>query len=58
MKLKWFNPSGWYDPADALLPSLTLGIYYAAYLARLTRGGMLEVLSQDYIRTARAKGAS
>ena len=58
MKLKWFNPSGWYDPADAVLPSLTLGIYYAAYLARLTRGGMLEVLSQDYIRTARAKGAS
>ena len=71
--LKWFNPSGWYDPsdgfvhtmipfiwrdptgqawpslrlailadpADCLLPSLTLGIYYAAYLARLTRGGML-----------------
>ena len=31
---------------------------YAAYMARLTRGGMLEVLSQDYIRTARAKGAS
>ncbi len=58
MKLKWFNPSGWDDPADAVLPSLTLGIYYAAYLARLTRGGMLEVLSQDYIRTARAKGAS
>ncbi len=58
MKLKWFNPSGWYDPTDAVLPSLTLGIYYAAYLARLTRGGMLEVLSQDYIRTARAKGAS
>ena len=56
--LKWFNPSGWYDPADAVLPSLTLGIYYAAYLARLTRGGMLEILSQDYIRTARAKGAS
>ena len=56
MKLKWFNPSGWYDPADAVLPSLTLGIYYAAYLARLTRGGMLEVLSQDYIRTAQGQG--
>ena len=55
--LKWFNPSGWYDPADRVLPALTLGIYYAAYLARLTRGGMLEILSQDYIRTARAKGA-
>lgn len=56
--LKWFNPSGWYEPADRVLPAMTLGIYYAAYLARLTRGGMLEVLSQDYIRTARAKGAS
>ena len=55
--LKWFNPSGWDEPADRVLPALTLGIYYAAYLARLTRGGMLEILSQDYIRTARAKGA-
>jgi len=41
-----------------VLPALTLGFYYAAYFARLTRGGMLEILSQDYIRTARAKGAS
>src|SRR5204863_201797 len=39
-------------------PSLTLGALYAAYIARLTRGGMLEILSQDFIRTARAKGAS
>lgn len=58
MKLHWLNPSGWTDPSDRVLPALTLGIYYAAYLARLTRGGMLEVLNQDYIRTARAKGAS
>ncbi len=43
-------------PGDKILPSLTLGAAYAAYIARLTRGGMLEVLSQDYIRTARAKG--
>ena len=55
--LRWFNPSGWYEPADRVLPALTLGIFYAAYIARLTRGGMLEILSQDYIRTARAKGA-
>jgi oligopeptide transport system permease protein len=49
--------SGWGDvPGDKVLPSLTLGAAYAAYVARLTRGGMLEVLSQDYIRTARAKG--
>ena len=54
----WFNASGWYGPIDRVLPSLTLGCVYAAYVARLTRGGMLEVLNQDYIRTARAKGAS
>lgn len=56
--LHWFNASGWYGPADRLLPALTLGCVYAAYIARLTRGGMLEVLGQDYIRTARAKGAT
>ncbi len=56
--LGWFNVNGWNEPADRVLPSLTLGFYYAAYFARLTRGGMLEVLSQDFIRTARAKGAS
>jgi oligopeptide transport system permease protein len=58
LTLGWFNPSGWFFPRDRILPALTLGIYYAAYIARLTRGGMLEVLHQDYIRTARAKGAS
>ena len=41
-----------------VLPSLTLGLYYAAYVARLTRGGMLDVLNQDFIKTARAKGAT
>jgi oligopeptide transport system permease protein len=56
--LGWFNASGWYNPADRVLPSLTLGFVYAAYIMRLTRGGMLEVLNQDFIRTARAKGAS
>lgn len=56
--LNWFSASGWYVWQDRLLPSLTLGIVYAAGIARLTRGGMLEVLNQDYIRTARAKGAS
>ena len=58
IRLGWFNASGWYGPIDRVLPSLTLGCVYAAYIARLTRGGLLEVLSQDYIRTARAKGAS
>jgi oligopeptide transport system permease protein len=55
---QWLNASGWYGPADRILPCLVLGCVYAAYIARLTRGGMLEVLNQDYIRTARAKGAS
>ncbi len=51
--------SGWGQlPGDKILPSLTLGFAYAAYIARLSRGGMLEVLNQDFIRTARAKGLS
>ena len=56
--LGWANASGWYTAADRVLPALTLGLVYAAYIMRLTRAGMLEVLHQDYIRTARAKGAS
>ena len=56
--LHWLNVSGWYDLPDRVLPAMTLGLAYAAYIMRLTRGGMLEVLNQDYIRTARAKGAS
>jgi len=55
--LEWLPVSGWGDmPGDKIMPSITLGTGYAAYIARLSRGGMLEVLSQDYIRTARAKG--
>ena len=56
--LGWFNASGWYGPADRVLPALVLGLAYAAPISRLTRGGLLEVLNQDFIRTARAKGAS
>ena len=52
----FFRVAGWESPRDIILPSITLGIGVAAYVARLTRGGMLEVLSQDYIRTAKAKG--
>jgi oligopeptide transport system permease protein len=58
LKNDWFNASGWFFPRDRILPALTLGAYYAAYIARLSRGGMLEVLNQDFIRTARAKGAT
>ncbi|HVU33019.1 MAG TPA: ABC transporter permease subunit [Opitutaceae bacterium] len=54
----WFDASGWYTASDRVLPSLVLGFAYAAPISRLTRGGMLEVLHQDFIRTARAKGAS
>jgi len=55
--LEWVPVSGWGNiPGDKILPALTLGSGYTAYIARLSRGGMLEVLSQDYIRTARAKG--
>ncbi len=58
MQLGWLPVGGWEYPADKILPAVTLGATYAAYLARLSRGGMLEVLSQDFIRTARAKGLS
>jgi oligopeptide transport system permease protein len=54
----WFNASGWDFPRDRVLPAITLGSFYAAYIARLSRAGMIETLHQDFIRTARAKGAS
>jgi oligopeptide transport system permease protein len=57
LHLDWFNAAGWFFPRDRVLPALTLGAYYAAYIARLSRGGLLEVLHQDFIRTAQAKGA-
>ena len=57
INLELLPVSGWDSlPGDKILPSITLGAAYAAYIARLSRGGMLETLSQDYIRTARAKG--
>ena len=58
IKLRWFNAGGWYDPSDWVLPALTLGVIYSAYIARLTRSGLRETLAQDYIRTARAKGVA
>jgi oligopeptide transport system permease protein len=59
INLELLPVSGWGNlPGDKILPSITLGFAYAAYIARLSRGGMLEVLSQDFIRTARAKGLS
>jgi oligopeptide transport system permease protein len=49
-------PARWGDFRHLILPALTLSAVYIAYIARLTRSGMLEVLRADYIRTARAKG--
>ena len=57
IQLELLPVAGWGQlSGDKILPSITLGFAYAAYIARLSRGGMLEVLNQDFIRTARAKG--
>ncbi len=58
LKLRWFSVGGWHETEDWVLPAMTLGIIYAAYIARITRGGLRETLAQEFIRTARAKGAS
>lgn len=57
-KLGWFDVACWEGSNAWLLGSLTLGLYYSAYIARLTRGSMLDILNQDFIRTALAKGVS
>jgi oligopeptide transport system permease protein len=49
---------GWGSPAHIVLPALTLSLPFAAYIARLTRFGMIEQMNSDYVRTARAKGLS
>jgi oligopeptide transport system permease protein len=54
--LYWFPPARWGGISSLVLPVITLAAIYAAYIARLTRAGMLEVMRSDYIRTARAKG--
>lgn len=51
-----FPPGGWGTWWHIFLPGITLGTAYAAYIARLTRAGMLDVIRSDFIRTARAKG--
>ncbi|MFM8316601.1 MAG: ABC transporter permease [Deltaproteobacteria bacterium] len=56
--LSWLPVAGWNSWQDRVLPSLTLGFAYAAYISRLTRGGFMEIRHQDFIRTARAKGLS
>ena len=58
LSLFWLPPARWggFPSWNLLLPVITLSAIYMAYIARLTRSGMLEVLRSDYIRTARAKG--
>jgi peptide/nickel transport system permease protein len=58
IKLRWLPASGAATWAHFVLPTIVLGYYAMPAIMRLTRAGMLEVLSSDYIRTARAKGAS
>ena len=56
--LRWLPPSGYGSARFLVLPALTLGMRSIAFLARMTRSAMLESLGADYVRTARAKGAS
>src|SRR5262245_28603406 len=58
IKLGWWPVAGWHSWEDPVLPSLTLALAYAAFISRLTRGGLMEIRSQHFIRTARAKGLS
>lgn len=56
--LNWLPVAGWDSWQHMILPGVTLGTSYAAYISRLTRAGLMDIIRQDYIRTARAKGLS
>jgi len=56
LKLEWLPVGGWSSWTSLILPAVTLAGPYVAYIARLMRTSMLEVLNQDFVRTARAKG--
>ncbi len=56
VRFRWFPTSGLESPTGLVLPAITLGAFAMASITRLTRAAMLEVLGQDYVRTARAKG--
>jgi len=58
LTLHWLPTAGWGTLSHLVLPGMALGLAFAARIARLARGGMLEVLRQDYVRTARAKGCT
>ncbi|MBX9630392.1 MAG: ABC transporter permease [Burkholderiales bacterium] len=57
-RLEWFPVGGYGEFRHLVLPALTLGILGAGWYSRMMRSSMIEVLTQDYVRTARAKGAS
>ena len=56
LKLKWFPVATWGTPAHIVLPAVTLATFYLARFARITRASMLQVVREEYIQTARAKG--
>ncbi len=56
--LGWLPPALWEGPSSLIMPVITLGVRPVSLIARLTRASMIEVLSEDYIRTARGKGLS
>jgi oligopeptide transport system permease protein len=56
IKLRWFPVALWESPWHAILPTLTLGLYFSGRIARLTREGMLATLQAEFITAARAKG--
>jgi len=56
VKLRWLAPSGRFDWSDIILPAFTLGAALSAILTRMVRSSVIEELSEDYVRTARAKG--
>lgn len=56
VELGWFLPSGWGGWQQKVMPAIVLGLGSSAVIARLTRASLLQVIREDYIRTARAKG--
>jgi oligopeptide transport system permease protein len=56
LTLGWLPVAGWATPADRILPAITLGMVYVAYISRMMRGSMLEMLVQDFVKAARARG--
>jgi len=58
LNLRWLPSGGYGQAANLVMPALSLGAYYMSAIARLVRASLIDVLQQDYIRTARAKGLS